>query len=652
MPNIEQNCIDRYNTNMAYIKKIDLDLFNKIILLNTAIEEKLYQERYALEYIEKSFNIRVLSDNTYLYNNINIDAKNKLYEIENKPKSFSGIKNIDIPHKYVVPDDISKGVLESFYPFIEYVEKYTKEKKINNLNKFIFFGCGLSNHIELFIKTYTPKIVMVEENDLEIFRLSLFVTDYESLSHNTDFIFSIMSNSMEGKQYMNKFMDEFSFYNYSIGFDTLNEANMMNINKYLNYIATSDNADFPVSGLLFSLQRHVNLINNDNSKFINFKQNATVLYDLPTLVLAPGPSLSKHIDWLLLNQNKFFIIALGAAVKTLYKFGIKADAIINVDPNIIILNQFEGVSSEYLQDTIFIASTNTVKEVLSLFNQDNILYVQVFYDLINQPFFAGKSVGDALMNILLLLEFRNIYLLGTDLAIDQLTGASHSKDHIHYKEHAVLESYELKNAKFNSEDLIEVSGNFQDKVLTTRFFNSVKELYENHIMINSTKSTTIYNLSDGAFIEGTVPLNIDLLKLIQVLDKRSIIKKIINTLTLKELDLGKQKFTNVTTLNILLKDLNSKKMHISDSFNNIMDTKLNISIQIKQMAKEYKIDQLLFELILSFEKLTDPYFFKFISLKENRKDISNLQYLMNIWIELLIKIISKYMNIMNQLIIK
>ena len=44
-----------------------------------------------------------------------------------------------------------------------------------------------------------------------------------------------------------------------------------------------------------------------------------------------GPSLDENIEWIKANQNKFFIVTIGAAYKKLLANNIKIDIITTVD---------------------------------------------------------------------------------------------------------------------------------------------------------------------------------------------------------------------------------------------------------------------------------------------------------------------------------
>jgi len=98
----------------------------------------------------------------------------------------------------------------------------------------------------------------------------------------------------------------------------------------------------------------------------------------------------------------------------------------------------------------------------------------------------------------------DIYLIGLDLALNQDTGLSHSKDS--NSKVNVYDLDEVKNRDFFSlrEGVVKIKGNLLNEVSTTSlFFNSIK--YLEYTTSNLDKNTKIYNLSKhGAYLENTI----------------------------------------------------------------------------------------------------------------------------------------------------
>jgi hypothetical protein len=64
-------------------------------------------------------------------------------------------------------------------------------------NKFIFLGTLLGIHLNDIDKELNSKAYLILEENIEIFRLSMFLTDYESLHKNSKLFFCINENEKE-----------------------------------------------------------------------------------------------------------------------------------------------------------------------------------------------------------------------------------------------------------------------------------------------------------------------------------------------------------------------------------------------------------------------------------------------------------------------
>jgi hypothetical protein len=103
--------------------------------------------------------------------------------------------------------------------------------------------------------------------------------------------------------------------------------------------------------------------------------------NIPVLYLAAGPSLDENIEWIKENQNKFFIVTIGAAYKKLLLNDIKIDMITTLDEHMTILNdkQFDDESvSKIGKETIILASVITDERILKKLNQDNLFLYEIF----------------------------------------------------------------------------------------------------------------------------------------------------------------------------------------------------------------------------------------------------------------------------------
>jgi hypothetical protein len=142
--------------------------------------------------------------------------------------------------------------------------------------------------------------------------------------------------------------------------------------------------------------------------------------DMPAIVVAAGPSLDKNIDALKKAEKKAFILATDTAVRQLIKHDIRFDAMITVDPK---------KPDNYISDPICkdvplfcviesnpaIMNFHTGKKIFCL-GTDLIDLIYDKYGIEKAQYSTGGSVATAAAGTLNYLGFKNIILVGQDLA--------------------------------------------------------------------------------------------------------------------------------------------------------------------------------------------------------------------------------------------
>ncbi len=645
----QKKCQSIYLNNLLYFEEFHPELFKMVTLFETAISQNLYQEKYNLEFINNSFDIRVLADDSLIYNkNLDSDAIKRVQNITmDENKGFKTFKPIAIPKKYTIDDDITKTNLEILFPFIEYSQKYSsKQFKMRKLEKFIFFGAFLGRHIELFVKIHNPKVILITEQDIEIFKLSLFITDYSKIAQHTMVQFCITQDQDIFNNAIPAFLAEYELYNYILKFDIFNYNYLSFIDTFLNYLAISKATNWPFTADLLAIKREIRLINKKYN-FIDFTKTYEIFSTTtPVIIVAPGPSMASKIHWLKKNQDKFIIVSLGAAVQTLYKHNIKPDIITSVDPSMLILNQFKDIPQKFLKDTIFIAASNTIKEVLNIFTKSNTYIYQVIFDLLHLGSFGGKSVGDVTIAILLRLGVQRLYLLGTDLCVDDKTGSHYVKEHQHYKELDKVEVHNLLENKFVTDlDLLEIKGNFRDKVFTTRHFNRIIYIYDDHITNLARNDTKVFNLSDGSFIKQTIPTHIEDIQVNNFKDKTITLKELVTNIASSKLSI-KALPNKIELANKILKLLYKYQKYDYNTYNNMMYDKFTINIEVMTLLIAEDGVLMAKHLADSFNNNTEGYINTFFNNKKNQINKKRFNKLFQLWIKPQISIYEKYKELL------
>lgn len=568
--NIEQKCIETYQTNIEFLEENFKEVAKKISLLNRAIDNSVFQVNWELEYKEDGKYFDLLNiKNDYFYYGINTNDDSDLvvknYKFDEK-NSFNNVRFINPPKNYKVENDIVEYGYQHLFPIINFINKHSnKEHDYRRIDKFIFLGTGLGMHIPKLASKLKSKSYIIIEPNIELFRLSLFTTDYTKLLDDPqDLFLSVGQTDAEFEKTFNAFYNKFSLLNYRFKFHCVTESYHKYFDLIANILNVKDPLNFPFNVQLKSLKRNVDYL-YDNYKVAIYDYSA--LKRFPACIVAPGPSLEKGgIEWLKTNKDKFLIIALGASLKKLEKNGIKPDIITSVDPHDITKNQFELEDENFLNDTIFLCSTNTHPDIVEKFEKKNVCFYSVMFNIINkyQSPLGGTTIGEITYALALIFGIKELYLFGTDVALDPDSGASHSKEHIHYHKKE-LKKTELK--EFNAitnDDLVEVDGNLRDKVFTTRKFYTVINHY-NQFSMQYKNTQKVYNTSDGAKLNGIEPIEY----------------KDINT---------SRKVFDKKNLNTTLQDIFSKFSQEGFSDDNRSDAENDLEVikKILQNIKKYK----------------------------------------------------------------
>jgi hypothetical protein len=530
MDNIQKQAINLYNKNLLFLKNYDHSLYNRIVMLDELINTQQYKERYHLEYIkeEKDFDILDTQTGTYIYNrkpskfiqealnNTNCDKDNS-FDLLN-PNVYNYRHPISIDKNEPLSRREQFLYVNDIFEFTNIFKMSTvyKKKKFKYIEKFVFAGTLLGTHILPIHNKLKCSFYLIYEYNLEIFRLSLFTTDYSSIATDSKIIFSIMEDKLKAEEKISALFHHAIKANYMVKYYCTN----YNIHDLFDRILAVASHKTPlaynytkiIEGLYKPFFKNIK-----KYPILNTIKKHTLLNNKKILFIAAGPSLDKNIDWLIENQNNYVIITIGAAVARLIEHNILPDIIVTADADEIIENQFPKKIRDKIKNIPLIASAITYSKVLECFNSDNVVLFEVIGQFKSTSHNVyGYSVGEMTLNICSVLGAEEIYLLGTDLALDQETGDSHISGH----QTSVKKEISEKELKLNAfmdngtyslgTSTLLVKGNFTDKVLTTILLEKSITSYSKtiDIIFKKNKNIKIYNLSDGAYINRTIPLKI------------------------------------------------------------------------------------------------------------------------------------------------
>lgn len=638
---LQNALVSQYFSNLEFFKEHDLELFNKINTLSMMIDDEVFKENFVLEFVKETgdFDILNLATNSYIYGrNAQLINENFLKNCDFSKKSIFGnlVNNLYLPRdKSIEISDSKFDVLDTiiYDDMSEYANIlghcYSDDKVYKEIDKFLFFGNLLGTHLKSFQEKINFKCCFIHEPNLEIFRLSLFVTDYRSLNNKSKIIFSVMDEENILVEKLNQFFKEIYIYsNYNIKYYKMINVEDGVFHKILSELYLSNGSSYDYTKLLFdtfySVSKHINKYKILTTK--NKSTNFSLTNDKPTLLIAAGPSLTKNIKWLKENQDKFILVAIGATYKKLFDNGITPDIVTTVDPKYHILDttHFNKKDVILLKNTIVLASINTPTKILDRFNQEKLfLYEVVDTFKNNSNVYNGISVGEITLSLLLDMNVKEIYLLGTDLAFDEKTGLSHFEGYVNKREDFESEKSKvdevLETGRTSRKEFILVKGNKKEQVVTNRMFALSINQYVRIISYFKKSYQNIYNLcEDGAYIEGTILKNME-----DIQDYKNIENKdfLFNNLEkISEFGLLGNEFREldirINNMKFIKKVLNEQFFKATNS-TNISKFNDKFLIVLNVIAK--KNDKLFLKIISNYFNFVIPY----IYFSLNDKNLSN-----------------------------
>lgn len=571
---IEQTLGEIFLNNLSFFKDKEPSIYAKIIEF-----EELAIENYCINFKDNKFQL------TDLENNVNFYENDPFFDATNRINNFDiasafNLINIEPLQKR----NHYKNEINAY----EYLNEFIKN--FNNIDikisKFIFLGTLLGVHINDFHQFLKAKVYFIIEPNVEIFRLSMFMTDYKFLYENATLFFSVNESDLE------KTTKEFLNYNYEfnnlIHFELAHKINKPLINQLSLIFTHLGEMRYPFSEYLINLDRfHDYCIENDNS-LLNISRIYTFLENKEILFLGAGPSLEKNLDFVNINKERFIIVAVAATLKILETKKIIPDIIITIDGQQIIYEQF-NINKSIYEDSIILSSTKLDFEVYKILKNTKLFFFQNSLNLFKESgFITGVTVGDIGIDLLLRFGVKNLYLLGVDAAIDSKTGITHIKTHSHSKK------VDFKNSSnkidFNK-TIIYVKGNFEKEVPT---FLEYKEMIEEiNVKLESlNKYFKIYNLSNGAYFKNTIPTRINTLFVKETIIDKNIFKDVFFTQlsNILEVDLKNKFKREFDQEKKILHELNSltKNRTILEKFK-ILQEIYSDSISIKILEKYFKL---------------------------------------------------------------
>ncbi len=641
MLDINQTITTNFQENIAYLQKEQPALFTKLSALDSAIANGHYEEKYELVYENNGFDVFEKSSQNYLYakeslahsiisaNSVNYKTDDNLFEgFVRHNFSEDDLQNYKSEEPFT-------NYLSDIAPIIHYTqENRTNDKKLKTIDKFIFFGAGLGLHIEAIHKKINSKIYLIVEDDLELFRLSLFAINYKKIAQEATLIFSVFENQDEFMSSSALFLEAKYESNHYLKYFHLLSHSDEKQNQFQIAITSQPHIRFHFNNLMKQYLQPLEYLFSDY-KFLNSSLSfeGSDFKDMPFLLLAMGPSLQNNIKWLKENHKKFITIAVSSSLSYLEQENISPNIIIHIDPFEWGIVSFDKLKSkEFLKDSLCLFSAATPPNIISIIDKEKLFFFESGTNYKKASLkVSSPCVGSLAYQLLLRLKTKYTYLLGLDLAVDVKTGKTHSANHQSLQQ--LQYDDEASNILYKK-TLFKVAGNLTEIVQTTPNFYASIFTIEYVTKMLKDKSQNIVNLSNGAKFSQTMSATTESLKLKDI-DIDTHITAKLEKLCLKN---SQDKLSNeeLKSFKERLKHAKSLQNFIQ---NNKKDKLLSIEVSIEDI-KKYELSRLLdtyLHYILSY--VYD--FFNSDNITEYSVHLENINGLLQ---EHLLKIINHYID--------
>lgn len=633
---LNSTLLNVYINNLKYLEKNQPKVFKKIDNLSKQLGKGEVVENYFLECNKEVeyFDIFDINKQKFIYGfNTFQEAELRTEKVDfSVHHSINLLRTDPRNNKFTLNHGLknSKNLIDFLNEKIDF-----ENINFSKIFKFIFIGVGCGVHIHEIYKKVNSMTTLIIEPNLEIFRLSLFLVDYSLFEkENKKLFLSVDETVFERDITYHQFNEYHSYMNYNVKHHLFSIEYEYLLNEIIDFYGHNYVGAFSHIAVLEVFNRTLNFFKN---KFRFFQKDLVLkskpLKDKKVLLISAGPSLDKELDWIRKNQNKFIIICVDVILRKLEKNNIIPDIVFSIDPSHLCAKYLTCENKDFLRNSAIVFLSQQHQDVLDVTKDLNTYFSQVLF--ISQRLgysFSLSNVGIFSFAFSLFLGGNKLYTIGNDAAFNQETGNRYAEDSSHkQKEILTFEENNNKDKKqISQEDIIEVKGNIREIIKSNRNLLNFKYDYETYLHSLKKTNLKLYNLSDGAYIEGLIPISSNDIYLENTDNKTFNAKNIFDSITIDNIDDINYE-EDIKIINSIVQRLRkTKKLNIKDK-NDFLQNKLDITIWILEQSKKTKLE-FFGNLFLKYINMIDIYVNFTLNLKQ--KDLhtkENLEKIMTYW---------------------
>jgi len=405
-----------------------------------------------------------------------------------------------------VTGDIVNKIVKLIKDSDKYTDGYYYDK--NFLYTTSIFGIGSGLHIQYLVEKYDFQSLFIYEPEPEFFAISCYFVDWKEVFEKLeDRIYLFIKGHIDSK-ILKRFYDtrvvtsnflrlEFTTYNSPKIEEAKKEFYLANISNKRGWGSFEDE--------MVGFKNH---LKNINGKVPILTKTSKI--EAPVCVVANGASLENDLEWIKENQNSMIIISVGTSIRPLLKAGIHSDFHIEIErmPTLvdILKPSLEEYKGYFIGASVIDSEHFKIAKKSLMFVRDASSTTGVSNYYLN---FCSPMVGNTGFSFAAHLS-DEVYMCGFDVGF-----------HKNKRVHASGSYYDDKD---DVKEGSPVRGNFGKEVLSDDLLNLSRQNLEMAISILRPKK--VYNLSDGAFINGTIPKHSKDIKL-KPIDKEKYINQVL-----------------------------------------------------------------------------------------------------------------------------
>lgn len=380
----------------------------------------------------------------------------------------------------------------------------------------MLFGVGLGYIVSQLLEKHSFDYIFITEPDLEIFYASLFCTDWASIIEQVDkagntlflqigldiseFFAAVYQISMDIGAY--SLIRAYCYQHYPSV--KVNEQIAEFFNRYYEIQAGYGFYNDAITGLSHCLMNY-----KSKASFFTLPSERKHI-EMPVAVVGNGPSLDEAAEVLREIQNDVIIFAAGTALGSLARHGIKADFHVLVErPKSTYDVLLDSFDPSYYADLNLLAVDVMYPDVIDMYKwaglalkgpEASTVFTQILLFEDERKFipslpFSGPLVANTAMSYAMSMGFREIYMFGVDNGY--LNGKTHSSN-------SIYNNNENYNKIIDKGAVYPLKGNLTQDVMATNLLKLAHKFMES--LIKMDKKSFIYNVGEGAFIQGALPV--------------------------------------------------------------------------------------------------------------------------------------------------